>query len=286
MDVQLATTPTVRLVPDDPMSAPTAVVYGSDGDQLATATPTPSAVDTTVAEHADSPQSFVVTSATGIVPGLTVRVTDDSWGEADAVVASIDETWLTLVSPLPGPPAAGSTVVGLDVTVPLPAGATDELGMAKRLEVVEGANRVALVINVVAHPYVGPCRARHVRAIVARKQPSHAATMSEQLCEQIAEEANADIRGRLLASRAFVSAYWDPDALRRLRAPVLGLLLGEEHGIWDANVDREVYVDRLERKIDKIVGELLHSAEPYDEDLDGELTETEAEGVSATRLDR
>lgn len=284
MDVQLATTPTLRLVPDEPMSAPTAVVYGADGEQLATATPTPSAVSTAVAQHSDGPSAFAVDDATGIAPGLTVRVTDDSFGEADSVVASVDGTWVTLVTPLPAPPAAGSTVVGLDVTVPLPAGATDELGMAKRLEVVEGTVRVAKVFNVVAYPIDGPCRAQHVRALVSRKQPSK--LLGEQLCAEIADAGNAEIRGQLLASRSFVSAYWDPDALRRLRVPVLSLILAEEHGIWDANVDREVYVDRLERKVEKIIGQILQSAEPYDEDLDGELTEEEAEGFTATRLER
>lgn len=284
MDVQLATTPTLRLVPDEPMSAPTAVVYGANGEQLATATATPSDVSTTVAQHSDGPSAFAVDDAAGIAPGLTVRVTDDSFGEADSVVASVDGTWVTVVTPLPAPPAAGSTVVGLDVTVPLPAGATAELGLAKRLEVVEGTVRVAKVFNVVAYPIDGPCRAQHVRALVSRKQPSK--LLGEQLCVEIADAGNAEIRGQLLASRSFVSAYWDPDALRRLRVPVLSLILAEEHGIWDANVDREVYVDRLERKVEKIVGQILQSAEPYDEDLDGELTEVEAEGFTTTRLER
>lgn len=285
MDVQRGKTPTVRLVPDVPMSAPTAAVYDADGSLLASPNATPSTVNTTVAEDADNTQQVLkLASATGVERGLTVRVTDASFGTADAVVSAIDGVYCHLVQPLPAIPDTGSSVRGLDVSVELPEEATDELGLGRRLEVVEGNARATLVFNVVAYPFEGPCSAMHVREVLARRQSS--VRLDEELLARIADEVNAEIRARLMASRAFLSAYWDPKAVSRIRRPVINLILGEEHGIWDANIDRERYVERQERLISIRLGDLLKSAEAYDQDMDGELTDEEQAGVTVTRLQR
>lgn len=287
MEVRLGTTPTLRLVPDEPMASPTGKIYDVDGTTVATIVPVPSAVSTTVDDDDDEANTrarFHVVSATGIARGLTLRVNDAQWGEADAVVASVDELWVRTVEPLPGIPTEGATVIGLTVECTLPEAATDEIADGFRLELLDGDVSDNLTFNVVRWPFVGPCKAMHVRKKLASRMSS--LELEEQDHETMADDVNAEIRGRLMAARVQPSSFWDKAALKRLLSPTLNLYLADERDIWPANYTLPDYVRLLETKIRGILDSLLKSAEPVDENRDGELTPTEAKGTHATKMAR
>lgn len=277
VDVQRGKAKTVRLVPSAPMSSPAASVYDRDDTVKASSLAcTPSTVDTTVAsDSSNTRQTFQVTSATGIVGGLHVRVTDATWGAAVGVVSSIDGTTCRLVDPLPDVPSAGSAVRGLDVEVTIPAAATDALYRGYTLSLTDDTvESVQLAVNVVRHVYSGPCTARDVRALLARGYAGEF-SKDEVKHQLIADAVNQRIRGELLASATYLSDYWDPDALALARSPVLRLVLAEDYQLREAGSSRDDYLLGLRRDVDAAIGKVLRSAHLHDSDGDGAVGEDE-----------
>lgn len=284
-DIRKGTTPTLRLVPKAPMTAPEAVIYAADETVLGTPPATPSAVSTTVASDATNTRArFKLTSTTGVARGLTLQVTDPSWGAADAVVSGVEDSFVRLVQPLPGEPAAGSAVVGLDVLVQLPSTATEDLAKAVVLEVTDGDAIVRHVFSVVRYPIDGPCTTRDIRAAISQKQAQ--IPIDDQACEDLAHEVNRQVRAALLESHHYVSHYWDPSSLQDLQQPFIDMVLLDKLGLRDAASTQEVYLERLEKKADRLAGRLRRSAEPHDVDGDGELTPEEVAPSWSSRMER
>ena len=280
MDLQLGRAATLTVVPAERMTSPTATVYDRDGTTVDTPTATPSTVATTVAEDADNSRtSLLLDDATGIVPGLTVAIADAAWGTAHSVVSAVDGDTVRLVEPLPAVPTTGATVVGLDIAVALAA--FSELYRGYVLEVADASveTTARLVFNVVKYPYIGPCAAIHVRDLVSKAWPGERAILQDATLQtRIAGQVNSQIRGQLLKSATFLSGYWDPDSLATVRSAMLRLVLAESYGLREPQTDRENYLRSLRFEVRDRIGDVLKSAELYDGDGDGVISERESGG--------
>ena len=282
MDIQRGRTKVVKLVPDSPMADPQATIYGLDGLEVSglTLTATPSAVNTTVAANAaNTAQSFSLASASGVAGGLHVLVTDPQFGTAIGIVSAIESTTVRLVDPLPAEPATGATVKGLDVSVTVPAGATAAIGLGYVLEVADAATEdtVRAEFNVVRFPFIGPCKAHHVRAVLARGFPAQF-SIDEVFHQLVADEVNLQIRARLLGSARYASAYWNPDTLAPVRAPMVRLVLGEQHGLRESGSARDDYLSSLRLEVQARLGDLLQSLAKPDANMDGAVDADEQRG--------
>lgn len=282
MDVQKGRSKVATLTPDAPMASPEATIYGLDGNVVAVSlTATPSAVDTTVAsDSGNARQSFKVQSTTGIAPGLSVLVTDSQFGTAQSMVSAVDTSSkiIRLVDALPAVPASGATVEGLDVEVEIPADATGTLGLGYILEVTDAAvDSVRLEFNVVRFPFVGPCKAHHVRAKLARGYPADF-SKDEVFHARVADEVNAQIRARLMTSARYMSAYWNPDSLAPVRAPMLLLVLAEQYGLREAGSTRDDYLSAARLEVTDRIGAVLSSRQPIDADMTGVIEPEEQRG--------
>lgn len=283
MDVQKGRSKTVALVPDAPITGAVATIYGLDGEPVnVTLTATPSAVDTAVdGDDANTRQAFTVDATTGIVPGLSVLVTDEQWGTAQGLVSAVDTTGkvVRLVDPLPGIPADNARVQGLDVSVTIPAEATADLAKGLILEVVgTGADPVRIEFNVVRFPFVGPCKPHHVRALIARGYPGEL-SKDEQLHARVADEVNLQIRARLLSSAQYVSAYWNPDTLGPVRAPMLRLVLAEQFRLRESGSSRDDTLSAERLEVTARLGDVLTSIQPSDGNMDGQVDAEEQRGA-------
>lgn len=282
MDVQQGRSKVVTLVPDSPMVSPTAAIYDRLGaDSGVTVTATASAVDTVVVTNtANTRQAFELDDITDVAPGLHVLVADSQFGTAVGVVSAVDaDTYVVrLVDPLPAVPSADATVKGLDVTVTIPTDATGALYLGYILEVsASGVDPIRVEFNVVRFPFVGPCKAHHVRAVLARGYPGEL-SRDEQFHALVAAEVNAQIRSRLLASARYVSAYWNPDTLGPVRSPMLRLVLAEQHGLRESGADREQYLSAMRLEVTARLGDVLNSLQPADGNMDGKIDDYEAKG--------
>lgn len=282
MDVQLGRSKVVKLVPDSPMASPTAAIYDRLGADLGvTVTATASAVDTVVVSNADNTrQAFEIDNVTGIDAGLSVLVTDAQFGSAVGIVSAVDaDTYVVrLVDPLPAVPSADATIEGLDVTVTIPTDATAALYLGYVLEVSDDdVDPIRVEFNVVRFPFVGPCKAHHVRSLLARGYPGEL-SRDETFHAQVAAEVNAQIRSRLLASARYVSAYWNPDTLGPVRSPMLRLVLAEQHGLREAGASREEFLSSTRLEVSARIGDVLNSVQPADGNMDGKIDDYEAKG--------
>lgn len=287
IDAQKAKARTVTVVPPSPWTTASASLQKPDGTALSPAPVTTprSASNRSVASATDG-ATFVVDIATGISRGVTVRVTDATqWGEADAVVANVSGTAVTLVEPLPATPAPGATVRVLDVDVALTSTHTADLGLSFLLEVSSGEETVREVVNVVAFPYVGPMTARRVRDYVATQWPAELRVRPEAWYARVADEANRYIRGRLLEGHVYVSQYWDPDALLEIGWLVLQRELFKR-GLRMPGQAPDVFMRSVNFELRDRLGGLLKSATPNDTDRDGIIDSDEVEGIESTLLER
>lgn len=285
LDIQQNKTKVVRLVPSSPMSSPTCSIQDREGTELATPTPTVSTVNTTVASDAtNTAQYFKLTSATGLSAGDTIRITDATWGTADAVVSSVDGSFVRLVEPLPGEPDATSAVRGLDVLVTVPTTATEDLALDNIVIVTEGQEEITELFNVVAHVYRGPCTARDVRDYMSRIYSGEPLT-DEQWFTRVAAEVNRNIRGRLLESTAYVARYWDPDTLREIGRIMMRLVLAD-YGYWTGDGDREDHLRSLRFELKERVAGVLKGGHAYDADGDGGIDDDEVDGSTTIRGER
>lgn len=273
MDVQLGHTPTLRVVPERPMTSPAARVISPAGKVLATASAEPSAVDATVESASAADRLGFEDVVEGLRPGLMILVTDSVFGEARARVSTVDADGVRLVQPLPQAPQVGARVQGLDVLVTLPEAATAALEMHRKLEVYTDDDAVSLVFNVVRFPFVGPVTTLHVRDTLARRQGS--VRLDEIRLEELRDDANALIRGELLSSRVYLTEFWDPDALTRMRMVAVNYVLATQLDVWPAGVVQDTYVASLEQRLEVLAGKLKTSAEERDANLNGKLDEAE-----------
>lgn len=278
MDVQRGATKVVKVVPTAPMVGPTAVVYDRAGTVVASPTATASALSTTTA--ADTTRAVLkLTSAVAAAAGLAVLV-----GSEIAVISRVDGVNATLVEPLSQVPADGTAVVGLDVSVSLTGAATTTLYAGYTLEVsATGVDPARLVYNVVRFPFIGPCAARHVRDLLQRGYPGEAAMSRDAtLHERIAAEVNESIRGRLLASNHYLSAFWSPDALGNAMAPMLRLVLGERYGLRESGSDRDQYLQSLRFEVRDRIADVVSGGQLYDGDSDGVIPDADQENGRTT----
>lgn len=284
MDVQKGRSKVVTLVPDSPMASPVAAIYGLDGaDTGVSVSASASSFSSTVASSPTTPNtrsSIQLDSVSGLLPGASVLVTDDQFGTAQSVVSAVDASAkvMRLVDALPAAPASGATVEGLDVTATIPTEATSALGLGYILEVTgTGAEPVRLEFNVVRFPFIGPCKAHHVRAKLARGYPGEL-SKDEVLHQRIADTVNAQIRARLMTSARYVSAYWNPETLEPVRAPMLLLVLAEQYGIREAGSTRDDYLSAARLEVTDRLGAVLSSRQPIDSDMSGAIDVEEQRG--------
>lgn len=284
VDIQQGKTRAMRLVPQAPMVGPTCRVLDRKGAVLADPAPTatPHAGSTTVATDADNTsQRFKLTSSAGFAIGDTIRVTDASWGTAPAVLSSVDGAFVRTVEPLPGTPRDGSAVVGLDVSVTVPAEATETLGLDNIVIVETASEEVTELYNVVTFVYRGPVTARIVRDYMTRIYQGET-TEDETWYQRVADETNGRIRGRLLESSAYISRYWDPDALREIGSVMMRLVLAD-YGYWSSDNDREDYLRSLRIELKERVAGILKGGSAYDVDGDGTIDDDEVDGSTTIR---
>lgn len=275
VDVQRGKAKVVRLVPSSPMASPHASLIDRAGEVKASGLVcTPSTVDVVAISVGGATRTlFQVTTTAGCYPGITIRVTFLDGVSAVTTVAKVDGTvngWLTVTDPLPAVPSDDVAVHSLDVLVTIPDTATDELYLGYVLELsdLDGVDSVQEVVNVVSYVYAGPCAARDVRALLARGYAGESLS-DETLHQRIADEVNRQIRGRLLASAAYASSYWDPDALALVKSPMLRLVLAEQYGMREAGSSRDDYLSSLRLEVRDRVGDVVRSAQVYDHDNDG-----------------
>lgn len=286
MDIQQGKSVVVTLVPEAPMGVPVAAAYDRRGAELVPSGSISCAASgysaTVVSDPTNTRSRFEVSTVSGgLSPGLFVRVTDPAWGTAIAEVSGVEGDFIRCVEPLPDIPAAGSTIVGLNVSVTVPTGATSALGVGNVLEVTDSsapANVARLAFAVVRFPFQGPCLARHVRERIARGFPGEL-LRDEQFHRRVADEVNRQIRARLLAAQNYPSRYWDPQSLASIRPAMLRLVLADQHGLREGGSTRDDYLDQAEREVEARVRDVLKSVELYDADGDGKLDDTETSGV-------
>lgn len=276
-DLQQGETATLVVIPPSPWATPTATVRDRKGALVASPDATPSDVDTIVDSSTD-PATFTVADAAGIVRGLTVQVTDDQWGAADSVVASVAGTTVKLVTPLPGTPSGGATVKGLDIEVELDAvDATATLGKSFLLEIRQDGVTRRRVFNVCVYPFVGPMLEQTVREHMMRHWPGEKAVHGAEWGRRCADQVNRMIRGRLIESDKYISEYWDPGALEEVSLLALDLVLFRK-GYRYPGTNPDDFYRSTDIQLEARLGALLKSSLPSDSDLDGEIDDDEVDG--------
>lgn len=283
-DLQIGRAKTVTLVPLVPYAQPKATVYSSEREVLLTPVVTASTLSTTVAEGADTTrQRLKLTSMTGVRHGLMVLVEDPVFGRARARISGVEGADVVrLVAPLPAVPAPGSTVKGLDLDVALPAFA--EPAIAHILEVEDLANPLTETtrtdFNVVAFPFLGPCRPEHVREFVARKYSGERSLIADaELHETISDEVNNNIRGRLLGTDIYISSFWSPAALQPVRLAAIKLVLAEGYGYYEPGVDKSTDLRDTRIEVAARMKDVQRGRQVRDVDNDAKVTKAEAEGA-------
>lgn len=282
-DLQIGRARTVTLHPLVPFVQPKATVYSSERKVLLTPPVTASALSTTVAEGEGTTRQRLKLSARAEARhGLVVLVEDPVFGRARARVSGLEgDDFVRLVTPLPAVPAVGSAVVGLDLDVDLPAFA--EAALANILEVEDLANPTTETVrtdfNVVAFPFLGPCRPEHVRALVSRKYAGERTLIADaELHDEIADEVNNNIRGRLLGTDIYISSFWSPAALQPVRLPMIQLVLAEGHGYYEAGVEKTAHLRELRIEVDARMKQVQKGRQVRDVNNDQKVTTAEAEG--------
>ncbi len=321
IDIQQGKTRALRLVPDAPMVSPSCSIQTRTGGVLATPTATPHPLSTTVSDAEENTALYLrLASVTGLAVGDTLRVTDEQFGYASAVVAAIGidvsqmstlsleyaldgapflgggyllpadysgQAFVRFIEALPAVPNAGAAVVGLDVTLTVPVEATAALAMDNIVMISTSSEEVTELYNVVAHVYRGPCKARDVRDHIARLYAGEYANNSIgdndwHWHARVADEVNRNLRGRLLESSAYMSRYWDPDALAESGRIMLRLVLADK-GYWTGDGDREDQLRSLRLELKERIGGILAGAQAYDADNDGTIDDTELDGSTTIR---
>ena len=190
----------------------------------------------------------------------------------------------TPVEPLPATPRDGATVVGLDVSVVVPTEATATLSLDNLVLVETASEEISELFNVVTYPFRGPVMTIAVRDHMTRLFQGET-TEDETWYARIAAECNARIRGRLLASDAYLSRYWDPDALMEIGANMLQLVLAG-YGYYSSDSTREDYMRSLRIELKERFADILKGSTPYDGDGDGTIDDVEVDGSTTIRGSR
>lgn len=289
MDIQRGKSRAVTLLPEVRMTAPSAVIYDRQGTVVVPSTSlaaTPSAVSTVVESSTSNSRSSVeLDSVTGITPGLHLELTMPGWGTVVSEVATVQGSVVHLIDPLPAVPEAATVVRGLDVAVTIPTTATGTLGTGYVLEVSEGERSVRLMFCVVRYPFVGPCTSRHVRDKVARGYPGESGR-NEAWFARVATAVNLQIRARLLSSGRYISHYWDPDSIAAVVPAMLALTLAEQFGLRESGPARDDTINDPIRDANMAMSRLITSAQPYDHDGDGVVTDDDAIEAWSVRFER
>lgn len=284
VDLQVDETATLVIVAPTPWVAPTAEVRDRYGDLVGEPTATPSTINTTVDGEGQDASTFIVASLTGIARGRTIQVTDSQWGTADRVIESVSGYQVKLVSPLPGVPGDGATVVGLDVDVEITADMTADTGKAFVLEVKKNGVARRRVFNVCKYPFIGPANEQLVAQHMSDHFPSE--RRSAEWCAQVAAQENRIIRARLLESAAYVSEFWGPDALEAVELEVRDVVLWRR-GYPPPRVQNvDDFMRSADIRIENRIGALLKGAAARDPDLSGDIDDDEIEGGGLSQLVR
>lgn len=274
---------TIVLTPKAPMASPAATIYDRDNAVVATPATNTFPIDTTVvADAGNTRQRVKVASVDDMSHGAWLRFFDSAFGYARARVSGFEGADVVrLVEALPAVPADGAVVQGVDVQVIVPAFQDFAIGYV--LEVVdqadEQAEAVSVDLNIVRYPPVGPCFPEHVRDCVQRFYSGEKALLADtELQARIADETNAQIYGRLLAAGILASSFWSPAALSTIRPSMLRLVMAEQYGLYEANVDKGLWMRDQRAEVKERISAVSQGTQTRDVDNDGIATDGEVAG--------
>lgn len=285
-EIKTGSSRTLRLEPPTRWTGSISVVVVDDqGVTLETPTATADPVETTVvSDPANSPSSVLVDDASGMAPGRVYLVDTPSWA-ARARVAAVDDDRVTFAEALPGTPEAGSSVLGVEIAVPLTSDSTTVAGLNRRVLVTHGQEEIVEVFHVVAHPWRFPVAAREVRDHIVSHWPSHPRAGDEVWIEGVLAEADAELRTRLVEAHRYAHRVWDRHTLRRAAWPAVYLELARRQ-LVPRGRDGDQYESSQRYELRDRVAGLLKSPTPYDENGDGKVSASETAFTATIDLTR
>ena len=284
IDIQENGTRTFRFHPPELWTGATAQVLGPSGTILESPSPSASTVDTTVAS-ATARDSFVITSASGVVRGDLLLVSDPTFGSASAEVSAVDGTTIRLTSPLPAVPDGGSTVKGLTQTVSITTASTSERNLGCRVVLKYSGQQLSFMFNVVRHPFRNPIDSRVVREYVAQWFPSDPILEDEEALANIGERSGQMLRGRLMTIGMYPHQYVDPEAFIEPARCCMRSILADENRI-PAGADPIEYHRSMQFDLRDLIANIKHSLQPLDTDDDGDTEDTNYTGLRSGFLER
>jgi len=284
IDIQEASAWTFTLNPPGLWTGATAQVLSPAGALLESPSPAASAVDTTVAS-ATARDSFVITSATGVTRGHVYIINDPTWGDALAEVSAVDGTTIRLTAPLPGIPDGGSTVKGVTQTVAITTASTSVRDLGCRVVLKYSGQQLTEAFNVVRHPFANPVQARTVREYVSQWWPSDPIIDDEEALTNIAERAGQMLRGRLMTIGMYPHQYVDPESFIEPARCCMRSILADENRI-PSGADPIEYHRSMQFDLRDLIANIKHSLQQFDDNDDGDTTDTDYVGIRSGFLVR
>jgi hypothetical protein len=282
-DVLKDTAATVSVLPPSRWASATATVLSPSGTTLASPTATLDTVDTTISSATDE-STLVLASASGVAVGTSYQVAADGW-TAIVRVAEVDGTTIVLTDPLPETPAASDTFKGVEFSVTITAAVADTLGANHRLVLTSNNEQVSTLFHVVRTKFNDPITPQRLGRLVAYKWPSMRNAMTADLLSSIADDVNAELRRRLLATGRYPYLFGDSDALQKV-----GILQAKveliDHGLIEAGADPDEYRRSTYFELRDRMGEVITSLTAYDADDDGSEADEDRRRYTSVQLTR
>lgn len=284
IDIQENGTYTFKFHPREVWTGATAQVLNSKGTVVESPSPSPSSVNTTVAS-ASARDTFTITSAAGLSRGDVVLITDATFGDALAEVSAVDGTTVRLTSPLAAIPDNGSTVKGVTQTVAITSASTGTRDLGSRVVLKYSGQEIGQMFNVVRHPFANPIDARIVREYVAQWWPSDPILEDEEALENIADRAGQMLRGRLMTIGMYPHQYVDQEAFFEPARCCMRAILAEENRI-PSGADPIEYNRSMQFDLRDLIANIKHSLQPFDDNDDGDTTDTNYTAFRSGYLER
>lgn len=284
IDIQQNGSHSFTFHPPDLWAGATSTVYDPAGAVLESPSPSLDAVDTTVSS-ATTRDAFVIADATGVTRGHVYRITDPSWGDAFAEVSAVDGTTIKLTAPLPGIPDNGSAVRGVSQVVAITSASTAVRDLGFRVVLKLAGREIGSMFNVVRHPFENPVTARTVREYVSQWWPSDPLLDDEEGMANLAERAGQMLRGRLMSIGMYPHQYVDPEVFVEPGRVCMRSILADENRI-PSGADPIEYHRSLQFDLRDLVANVKHSLTPFDDNDDGDTTDTNMIGIRSGFLER